>query len=77
KNEQPGYDWPVLEAKFKAVITSLKNEDETKQVNRQVLKAVEEKDATQFETIIKMNRKIFTSYLFLNTASGVLAQVIS
>jgi len=42
-----------------------------------VLKAVEEKDAKQFETIIKMNRKIFTSNLFLNTASGVLAQVIS
>ncbi|MDU1887735.1 MAG: hypothetical protein E6765_08730, partial [Enterococcus faecalis] len=77
KNEQPVYDWPVLEANFKAVITSLKNEDETKQVNRQVLKAVEEKDAKQFETIIKMNRKIFTSNLFLNTASGVLAQVIS
>ncbi|WP_329799951.1 DUF6232 family protein [Enterococcus faecalis] len=77
KNEQPVYDWPVLEANFKAVITSLKNEDEIKQVNRQVLKAVEEKDAKQFETIIKMNRKIFTSNLFLNTASGVLAQVIS
>ncbi|MEO2431760.1 DUF6232 family protein, partial [Enterococcus faecalis] len=37
KNEQPVYDWPVLEANFKAVITSLKNEDETKQVNRQAL----------------------------------------
>lgn len=77
KNEQLTYDWPVLEANFKAVITSLKNEDEIKQISRQALKAVEEKDAKQFERIIKMNRKIFTSHLFFNTASGVLAQVIS
>ena len=46
KNEQPVYDWPVLEANFKAVITSLKNEDETKQVNRQALKAVEKRRKT-------------------------------
>ena len=63
KNEQPVYDWPVLEANFKAVITSLKNEDETKQVNRQALKAVE-KRRKQFETIIKMNRKILRLIYF-------------
>ena len=64
KNEQPVYDWPVLEANFKAVITSLKNEDETKQVNRQALKAVEKKTQKQFETIIKMNRKILRLIYF-------------
>lgn len=38
---------------LKAVITSLKNEDETKQVNRQALKAVEKKTQNNLRQSLK------------------------
>ncbi|EGO8095110.1 hypothetical protein KI126_002679 [Enterococcus faecium] len=77
KNYSDFYDWNVLEANLKAVIVTLNNEVGGKQICNEALKAVKEKNREKFEKIIKNNRAFFTSPLFLNTASGVLAQMFS
>ncbi|WP_258080201.1 hypothetical protein [Enterococcus faecium] len=77
KNYSDFYDWNVLEANLKAVIVTLNNEVGDKQICNEALKAVKEKNREKFEKIIKNNRAFFTSPLFLNTASGVLAQMFS
>lgn len=77
KNYSDFYDWNVLEANLNAVIVTLKNEVDGKQICNEALKAVKEKNRDKFENIIKNNRTFFTSTLFFNTASGVLVQIIS
>lgn len=77
KNYSDFYDWNVLEANLNAVIVTLKNEVDGKQICNEALKAVKEKNREKFENIIKNNRTFFTSTLFFNTASGILVQIIS
>lgn len=77
KEEADMYDWKELAKELQEVISSIKIDTPVKEASQEALLAVQEQDSKKFEKIVKSRKTEFLSELFLNTASGVLAQAIS
>lgn len=75
--KESSYDWSVITANLQALLASLNEESEVKVASQEALKAAEKQDKDQFEAAICEHRAAFLSDLFINTASGVLAQIIN
>ena len=70
-------DWELVKKELQTVISQIKIDSPVKEASEKALVAAERQDKVAFETVIKENKSIFRSELFINTASGVLAQIVS
>ncbi|EOH72843.1 DUF6232 family protein [Enterococcus malodoratus] len=70
-------DWALTRRELQSFIAQIKIDSPVKEVSEEALTAARKEDKAAFDNVIKENKTIFRSELFMNTASGVLAQIIS
>lgn len=71
------FDWALTRKELQSVISQIKIDSPVKEASEKALIAAEKEDKTEFDAVLKENKSIFMSELFMNTASGVLAQLVS
>ncbi|MBO0450961.1 hypothetical protein [Candidatus Enterococcus murrayae] len=71
------FDWALTRKELQSVISQIKIDSPVKEASEKALIAAEKEDEKEFNAVLKENKSIFMSELFMNTASGVLAQIIS
>lgn len=76
-NKKGEIDWSLTRKEFQAVIDQIRIDSPVKEASKEALIAAKNEDKAAFDKVIKENKSIFRSELFMNTASGVLAQIIS
>lgn len=76
-NKKGEIDWSLTRKELQAVIDQIRIDSPVKEASKEALIAAKNEDKAAFDKVIKENKSIFRSELFMNTASGVLAQIIS
>lgn len=76
-NDSDEVDWALTRKELQSVISKIKIDSPVKEASEKALAAAEREDKAAFDTVIKENKSTFCSELFINTASGVLAQIVS